>query len=600
MRQKRVQWPVGFSSCFFLLLFFYLAAGLCQGQSQGTPWQAADGQRHILPGAAKTGEIREDKTVGIFYFLWNSPVSNIAKAPYREGPYDISDIFQRDPDIMTKPDSPLWGGNGQFHFWGEPLFGYYRADDPWIMRRHIQLLADAGVDVLIFDTTNALTYPEIYLPLCATMMTIRQEGGRTPQITFMLNTQAGATAEKLWREIYSTGQYDELLFKWDGKPLLIADPDAITSAALKENLTLRKAHWPFEMKNTHNAWHWEATYPQPYSWSEREDVPEQVNVSVAQNLSRATGAVENMSSGQARGRSFCKDQIRIKKNATDQGLNFTEQWRRALALSPPFVMITGWNEWIAGRWRRGEEYVFVDQFDREYSRDIEPMKGGHFDNYYLLMMAGIRHYKGTPPLPQAPEPKTIPINDDFSAWDEVEPCFTDHTGETIPRDFPGVGGTHYVNRTGRNDLLHMKATCDEKNLYFLLETKEELTPDSLDGLCLLINTDGNYHSGWIGGDWLLGRHYQGNSVSLEKYKPGGKRNSWNWQSGTTVSYCCKGNKLHIAIPMKDLALRDSAAPLRTISFKWLDNIPETMTLEDLYTRGDVAPESRFFYSFKKQ
>ena len=30
--------------------------------------------------------------------------------------------------------------------------------------------------------------------------------------------------------------------------------------------------------------------------------------------------------------------------------------------------------------------MFVDQFDQEHSRDIEPMKGGHGDNYYYQMV----------------------------------------------------------------------------------------------------------------------------------------------------------------------------------------------------------------------
>ena len=35
--------------------------------------------------------------------------------------------------------------------------------------------------------------------------------------------------------------------------------------------------------------------------------------------------------------------------AINHGLNFQEQWKRAFALDPPVVMVTGWNEWIAGR-----------------------------------------------------------------------------------------------------------------------------------------------------------------------------------------------------------------------------------------------------------
>ena len=61
-------------------------------------------------------------------------------------------------------------------------------------------------------------------------------------------------------------------------------------------------------------------------------------------------------------------------------------WKRTLELDPPFVMVTGWNEWVAGRGGEpGGPVVFVDQFDQESSRDIEPVKGGHADNYYQIM-----------------------------------------------------------------------------------------------------------------------------------------------------------------------------------------------------------------------
>ena len=56
-----------------------------------------------------------------------------------------------------------------------------------------------------------------------------------------------------------------------------------------------------------------------------------------------------MSSGDARGRSFHDGGLDPSPGAVDRGYNFQEQWKRACELDPPFVMVTGWNEWIAGR-----------------------------------------------------------------------------------------------------------------------------------------------------------------------------------------------------------------------------------------------------------
>jgi len=584
-----------------LLLFvvsgmFVLTSRMIFAQSAGVPWKGIDGLNRSLVTVEKTGGPRPNKAVGIFYFIWHSPKStNIPKAPYADHPYDVQKILEADPDAPNKDDSPLWGGIGQFHYWGEPLYGYYRADDPWVQRRHIQLLADAGVDFLVFDTTNRLTYPEVYKPLCDMMMTIRAEGGKTPQITFMLNTKASETADELWNDLYKTGKYEELFFKLDGKPLLIGDPAQIKNEEIKKNMTLRRAHWPFKMENTEKAWHWEATYPQPYGWSESPDKPEQVNVSVAQNLSRYDGTVANMNSGKARGRSFCKGQTEPEM-ATDEGRNFSEQWKRAFELDPPYVMITGWNEWIAGRWKYGDIYAFVDQYDREYSRDIEPMKGGHLDNYFLQMIDGIRRYKGTPEKPGVSAHKTIQINADFSQWQDIQPELRDHLGETIPRDFDGVGGTHYVNTSGRNDLELMKVTRDDQNFYFYLRTREAITPERPDNLCLLLETDNNLKTGWTGGDYLIGRRYSEKEASLEKFAGRKTKSGWKWKDCGSVQWFARGNELHMAVPFHLIGLSEETVSLDKISFKWIDNASDEMTPGDLYVNGDVAPESRLFYS----
>ena len=585
-----------------LTIIWAFSASFAFAQSDGVAWPAADALNRSVETADVTGETRAGKTVGIFYFLWLSESDQ--KAPWNDGPYDVTKILaqlpeeeRNDPELSR---SELWGGSNHAFFWGEPLFGYYSVRDPWVLRRHMTLLADAGVDFLIFDTTNAVTYPESFIPLCEMLETIRAEGGKTPQITFMLNTEAGKTAEKLWTEIYGTGRFDDLLFRLDGKPLLVGDPAQITSETIRENLTLRRAHWPFEMVNTQNAWHWEAAYPQPYGWSIDENTPEQVNVSVAQNLRRFPDAkVTDMSSGYARGRSFCGGKLEEDLD-TDTGRNFAEQWTRAYELDPPIVMITGWNEWIAGRWPRddGKRMVFVDQFNREYSRDIEPMRSGHLDNYYLQMVDGIRRYKGAPTLPVAAV-HAIDINGDFSQWADVAPELTDHRGETARRDFGGEGGTHYTNDTGRNDMIAAKITRDNTRYYFYVKTDAPILPEKSDGLCLLLDADGDLTTGFIGGDFLIGRAY-GEKARLERFA-GKSSDDWSWTPAGEVEYKIVGNELALAASFEQLGLSPQNASLEAVSFKWLDNFGgDNITPADLYTTGDVAPESRFFYRVKEQ
>ena len=559
-------------------------------ENPGTPWPATDALGRALPLAAEVGPTKAGRFVGIFYFInhTGSPRSELL-----DGPYDVAKILAREPDALRQPDNPLWGGNGMPHYWGEPLYGYYRGDDPWVLRRHAQMLADAGVDVLIFDTTNAQTYPGVYLALCEIFREVRQAGGHTPQIAFMVNTKAGATAEKIYQDLYQKNLYPELWFQWQGKPLMICDP-AEADAELKKVFTLRGAHWPFTLTNTPYAWHWEATYPQPYGFTDDPKKPEQVNVSVAQNLRADNGQVENMSSGDARGRSFHDGGQHIAPGSVDCGYNFQEQWKRAVDLQPPFVMVTGWNEWVAGRWiRPGQPILFVDQYNEEFSRDIEPMLGGHGDNYYWQLIANVRRYKGAPALPKASAPKIISLAGSFDQWRDVRPEFRDHVGDTQPRDFAGSGGKHYADNSGRNDLAMMKVARDATNIYFYAQTVKPITPRTgTNWMWLMIDADQNAATGWAGYDFIVNRVADADGKFWLEKNLGG----WKWEKVASVDLRVQGNELQLAIPRTALGIAAVGSKVE-FDFKWADNLQQPGDVMDFYVSGDVAPEGRFNYRY---
>ena len=110
-------------------------------------WVATDALGRSLPSWSEVGLPRQHHTVGVFYFLWLYPRGGL-------GPFDISQILTKDPQAITNAASPLWGPMHEFHHWGESIFGYYLSDDEAVLRKHAQMLADAGVDVIIFDVTN--------------------------------------------------------------------------------------------------------------------------------------------------------------------------------------------------------------------------------------------------------------------------------------------------------------------------------------------------------------------------------------------------------------------------------------------------------------
>ncbi|MFO0907437.1 MAG: hypothetical protein U0794_03610 [Isosphaeraceae bacterium] len=559
-----------------------------------TPWPLTDGLGRTAPLAGDGSNVpapRSDRFVGIFYFLWHN--NRHGARPDNGEPFNVASILARDPDALKHPQSPLWGPMGVYHYWAEPLHGYYRGDDPWVLRRHAALLADAGIDTLIFDTTNAATYPDIYNILLDIFASIRRAGGRTPAVAFMVNTEAGKTARALYDDLYKPGRHRDLWFIWQGKPLLICDP-AEADAEVKAFFTLRRAHWPFTMVNTRNAWHWEATYPQPYGYTDDPKVPEQVNVSVAQNLRIRDGQVTNMSDGNARGRSF-HDRARDRSpDAVLQGHNAREQWTRARELDPPFVMVTGWNEWIAGRFPgpNGRTVKFVDQFDQEHSRDIEPMKGGHLDHYYGQLVAEVRRFKGVPPVPRARGTRAIDVAGPFSQWADVQPVYTDDPDDAHPRDHDGAAKTHYVNRTGRNDLARMKVSHDADAVTFYVQTRDPITPaPTAAGLWLLIDTDRNPRTGWEGYDAIVNRTIDPDGTAWIETNAGG----WSWTKTARVALRVANNELHVRIPRE--ALRQLGGPALTLDFKWVDNLQKPGDVMDFYTSGDVAPESRFKFRY---
>ncbi len=547
----------------------------------GTPWPATDALGRAVPINLQPGPIKPNRCVGLFYFLWHDRLS-------QDLPNDLAKILWQEPDALRKPGSPLWAKPGPY-YWGEPHYGYYNATDPWVLRRHAHLLADAGIDTVIFDTTNRATYREVYSKLCEVWTQVRKEGGRTPQICFMVNTKAGETAREIYRDLYATGRFKDLWFLWQGKPLLICDPKEATPE-LTAFFTLRKAHWPFTMINTHNAWHWEATYPQVFSYDHDPATPEQVNVSVAQNLRASDGKVTNMSEGDGRGRSYHAGKKDSLPGSVDQGLNFAEQWKRALELDPPFVMVTGWNEWIASKFSRpGQPIVFVDQYDQEYSRDIEPVKGMHQDNYYYQLVSNVRRYKGSPALPAASPPKSRPMTGAFNEWRDVRPEFADHSFDNDHRDF-GRGARHYIDTSGRNDIQQAKVARDSAHVFFYAQTREALSPsDGANWMLLLIDADQNAKTGWEGYDFLLNRSIDGQESWLERNTGG-----WKWEKVAKVPLKVQGSELMLAVPRSILGTGDGDIAL---DFKWWDNPQRLGDIMDTYLSGDVAPDGRFNFRY---
>ena len=551
-------------------------------------WVATDALGRSLPGREQVGPPRTNKWVGIFYFLWLGRHGDA-------GPFDISKILAADPDALAKPESPLWGPLGAPHHWGEPLFGYYVSDDEAVLAKHAQMLADAGVDAVIFDVTNQLTYPRSWQALCRVFDRIRRLGGRTPQLAFLCPFgDPRRVVQELWEQLYSRNLYPDLWFRWEGKPLILADPAAVDAAPIREFFTFRKPQPDyFAGPGGPGQWGWLEVYPQ-HAFFLTPGVPEEVTVGVAQNA--VDGKLSVLSNPRSRGRSFHDGAEPGPEGQDALGRNVAEQWRRALELDPAFIFITGWNEWIAGRFDASAPFhavgpvTFVDEFNPEYSRDLEPMKGGHGDAYYYQMVAQIRRFKGVRTLP-AVTSRPIRIDGQFADWAGVQPEFRDPAGDPVLRDSPGWGkGTRYVNRTGRNDIVAAKASADDKQVAFYARTREPLTPCAdPNWMLLFLDTDGNTTNGWLGYDFVVNRTgVEPRRTTVERHLGPG----YAWGSGVRVDCRAAGNEVELSIPWRALGL---ARPPAHVDFKWADNIQQTGDWSDFTLNGDAAPDDRFNY-----
>lgn len=586
-----------------LTLLMIGAASIALAQSPGTNAVATDAVGRTLPTYEEVGGPKKDKFIGLFYWTWHTSPGKISP------PFNVTEYLSRDPKAVHDYNNPIWPKRNSPWFWGEPLFGYYLDTDAWVLRRHAEMLADAGVDVLIFDCTNGnLTWKESYMKLCEVFTQARKDGVKTPQIAFMLPFWTSEGGKEIIREIYNDlykpGKYKDLWFMWKGKPFIMAMPEmaddlkdkpsnpALTKE-LKNFFTFRPGQ-PVYNKGPEKPdhWGWLEITPQHGFVKKADGGFEQATVGVGQNWTKERGLTALNATGSF-GRSYTHEKGHITEpGAVNYGYNFQEQWEHALKINPELIFITGWNEWIAGRYEVWQEQTnaFPDQFNQEGSRDVEPMKGGHGDNYYYQMVSNIRRFKGMPKPETVSPPQTIAIDGTFTEWNKVTPSFHSSKGNTVHRNHPGWGSLIYNNTTGRNDIVLSKVARDNEHVYFYVETAAPLTsPKDAGWMRLFINIDNDKNTGWEGYDFVINRINPDAKAILEKTDA-----AWNWQKAGEVDYAVKGNKLEIKVPKSLLSITGEP----NFEFKWSDNMQQQNDIMDFWLNGDVAPAGRFNYRYE--
>lgn len=554
-----------------------------------------------------------DRKVGIFYFVWigahgydtgtyNGGEILPPSASDTRSPYDISILEQGYSDPQAVPYGPY----NTMHHWGKPYLGYYVSNDSWIIRRHAQMLTAAGVDVIFIDVTNGLSYLPVLTRICDIYSAMVDELNTPPQISFLLNTSPEAVMTDL-KTLYDNPEYDRLWFIMDGKPLILA-PFGDYGFGASSMFTFRQT-W-FDSQYGHGGQWWEDGRDK-WTWGEfypQRNVKEEMSVMAGSHAHLNIGRSYTGNSPEGYG-GYQPQNTTAEQRAA--GTYFKQQFEHAIQCDPDFIFITGWNEWTAQRQVIGDgmsvatpsfigrpigegDTYFVDCYNHEYSRDIEPCADDFRDTYYYYMTDFIRQYKGVDPVRPVGSPFSISIDGNFNDWIPVDTGYMDFTGDTKARNHFGYGyrNISMTNTTGRNDISFCKVATDLDHIYFYVETEENMTPcTDEDWMQLFISINDSGQPSWEGFHWKVENYsHDSGTASLEKCGGG-----WKWSAVGNVSFAVSGNSMEIAIPLADLEINDVRD--FSVDFKWIDNSVSDGDICECMSDGDSAPDSRFRYRY---
>lgn len=332
-----------------------------------------------------------DKTdiVSICYSIWFDMI--LGKS------YGTVDDFNNVSEVLAGKKE--WGGTTAFHYWSKPALGYYSSSNKEVIRTHMEQLYRAGVDFIIIDLTNnnddtlqsvgwyslSITIPMD--AICETIMEMRAEGQGTPYVAFWVggNNPEGRLYQALYERYCVSDRWKDCFVFWNDKPLMLTNVPITENFPCEDLITFRSMNGLGGVDTKAGIWSFLMANNYCVVTNGPDGKPEQIGVAVASQQSY-------MSNDDARGR--------------QGGLFWYAQWYYAFEVHPKIVTLTWWNEWTAQRlWIESlQQHHFVDAYNQEKSRDIEPMEGGHGDQYYRWLIEYISAYKGGLDCPVLVEP----------------------------------------------------------------------------------------------------------------------------------------------------------------------------------------------------
>ena len=581
-------------------------------------WVFTDGLGRTSLTYEDVGAPRDNKTVAMFYWTWHIDgfvTNNVV---------NLQEYCEKYPDAIRDFNNEIWKQN-ETYWWNESIYGFYRGDDPWVLRKQAELLTNAGVDVIFTDNTNGdHTWHNAYNALLKEWDDAMTDGLKTPKLSFMLpfwdQSYTNMQVSSIYQDMFRAGKYPNLWYYLDGKPMIMAIPASFNpnNSPLEKEIsnyfTFRAGQPGYVVDRTeYKTWGWLSMYPQATYYASSKDknngIVEQVAVGIAMNHNYKLHELAAMSGDNIAGRSYSSTYPdRYDKEgaeASKWGYNFAEQWNYALQVDPKVVFVTGWNEFRVGRyetWPEGSPAAvpnaFPDQFNDEFSRDIEPTKGALKDHYYYQLVNFVRQYKGANPIPTPSAKTTIDLSAGQDQWKAVEPYFGAYIGNTEHRDSKGYGDLYYTETSGRNDIIGAQIARDDEYVYFNVECAADITPytDKL-WMTLYIDSD-QANQGWETFEYVINKSAaSADTVVLEKFTGNGYEST----KVADCAYTVDGRYMTVKVAKSDLGL---SGDNYTINFSWTDNVHDEGDYEkfsgdimDFYVSGDVAPGARFKFSY---
>lgn len=344
---------------------------------------------------ANVGVSNTGKTVGIRYFLHMGAGSNKL--------YSVSNILKANENAYLSSDAWLMAGGGavgQEHWWGESLFGYYTSMDEWVVDKDVQMLTDAGVDFIAIDTADGTKVYEEQLALLLSVLTkYKAQGFNVPKVTFMAT---GDAVNSALQSFYNNDAYADLWYAKDGT--------TIKSVA---ELTVKSV--PVARSYDGTAMSESAFYGDSY------------------NHQRTYNGATNLTGD----------------DASLLGYNFEYEFKNAMESNAGTVLVESWNEWISVRETATDSskpIVLADNADLNNSSDIQPMKDGYGDSYYMQLVDCIKQYKGAKitnnrlNTASITEGVAMDMAADFQQWNKVSTHYLDYTQDILDRKAGGYEG----------------------------------------------------------------------------------------------------------------------------------------------------------------